>query len=177
MYGEDIDLSYRINKEGYRNYYCGQTTILHFKGESTNKDSKYVKLFYRAMFQFINKHLKRGPGGTQLGLLNAGIHMKAAVVTAFQKITHLREKKNRLSPKKSQYVFITGDSHSCNEASMLLGKQAHKIITEDKDQADEILLCEGQHFRVRNIFEFMENEPGKKYQIHMQGSQSITGTL
>src|SRR5690606_33053957 len=37
MYGEDIDLSYRFLKKGYDNYYFGQTTIIHYKGESTSK--------------------------------------------------------------------------------------------------------------------------------------------
>ncbi|MBV5335103.1 MAG: glycosyltransferase, partial [Sulfuricurvum sp.] len=39
MYGEDIDLSYRITKGGYKNYYYPETTIIHYKGESTKKGS------------------------------------------------------------------------------------------------------------------------------------------
>lgn len=57
MYGEDIDLSYRILQAGYKNYYFPQTTIIHYKGESTKKASiKYVKIFYNAMLIFANKH-------------------------------------------------------------------------------------------------------------------------
>src|SRR6202012_5531340 len=41
MYAEDIDLSHRIEKAGYRNYYIAAPTILHFKGESTRKDARY----------------------------------------------------------------------------------------------------------------------------------------
>jgi GT2 family glycosyltransferase len=37
MYGEDIDLSYRITLEGYKNYYLADTSIIHYKGESTKK--------------------------------------------------------------------------------------------------------------------------------------------
>ena len=56
MYGEDIDLSYRILKEGYSNYYL-PTPIIHYKGESTQKDSyKYVHVFYEAMEIFFRKH-------------------------------------------------------------------------------------------------------------------------
>ena len=56
MYGEDIDLSYRILKSGYRNYYM-PLRILHYKGESTNKSSyRYVHTFYRAMQLFFKKH-------------------------------------------------------------------------------------------------------------------------
>ena len=56
MYGEDIDLSYRILKAGYSNYYL-PLRILHYKGESTNKSSyRYVHTFYRAMQLFFKKH-------------------------------------------------------------------------------------------------------------------------
>ena len=57
MYGEDIDLSYRITKSGYINYYFPKTTIIHYKGESTRKGSlNYVILFYKAMQIFAEKH-------------------------------------------------------------------------------------------------------------------------
>jgi len=59
MYGEDIDLSYKVLKAGYKNYYLGDTTIIHFKGESTLKDSKYAKRFYGAMQIFYKKHFKQ----------------------------------------------------------------------------------------------------------------------
>ena len=58
MYGEDIDLSYKILKANYINYYNGSTTIIHFKGESTLKDKTYAKRFFGAMQIFYNKHFK-----------------------------------------------------------------------------------------------------------------------
>jgi len=57
MYGEDIDLSYRTIKAGLQNYYLGEVTIIHFKGESTQKkDDTYINHFYGAMKLFIDKH-------------------------------------------------------------------------------------------------------------------------
>jgi len=56
MYGEDIDLSYKILKSGYSNYYYGKTTVIHFKGESTLKDKIYAQRFYGAMGIFYRKH-------------------------------------------------------------------------------------------------------------------------
>jgi GT2 family glycosyltransferase len=57
MYGEDVDLSYRIQKFGYLNYYFADSTIIHFKGESTKKGSlNYVRMFYQAMSIFVKKH-------------------------------------------------------------------------------------------------------------------------
>lgn len=59
MYGEDIDLSYRILLKGYKNCYL-PLPIVHYKGESTNKTSyRYAKVFYDAMIIFFNKHFHR----------------------------------------------------------------------------------------------------------------------
>jgi GT2 family glycosyltransferase len=67
MYGEDVDLSYRIQKAGYNNYYFAESNIIHFKGESTRKGSlNYVKLFYQAMSVFVKKHY----GSQKAGLFN-----------------------------------------------------------------------------------------------------------
>lgn len=56
MYGEDIDLSYRIVKGGYQNWYV-PARIVHYKGESTQKSSyRYVHVFYQAMLIFFRKH-------------------------------------------------------------------------------------------------------------------------
>jgi GT2 family glycosyltransferase len=56
MYGEDIDLSYKLLKAGYQNYYLGTSKAIHFKGESTRKDVKYLKYFHGAMEIFYKKH-------------------------------------------------------------------------------------------------------------------------
>jgi GT2 family glycosyltransferase len=68
MYGEDVDLSYRIQQAGYANQYFAEAAILHFKGESTQKQNlRYVRLFYGAMSQFVRKHQLHN------GLFTAGI--------------------------------------------------------------------------------------------------------
>ena len=56
MYGEDIDLSLRINQSGYKNYYLGKISITHLKGGSTTYNSKYIDDFYGAMKLFVKKH-------------------------------------------------------------------------------------------------------------------------
>ncbi len=58
MYGEDIDLSYRIAQAGFKNYYLGGEVILHYKGESSSRDSTYFRNFYGAMHIFYKKHYK-----------------------------------------------------------------------------------------------------------------------
>lgn len=57
MYAEDIDLSYRIQKAGYKNFYFADTAIIHFKGESTTKqNATYLNNFYGTMLLFVKKH-------------------------------------------------------------------------------------------------------------------------
>ncbi len=80
MYGEDIDLSYRILKEGYKNYYYPSTTIIHYKGESTKKGSlNYVLLFYKAMLIFADKHFSSRQAGMIGMLIRPAIYLRAGV--------------------------------------------------------------------------------------------------
>lgn len=58
MYGEDIDISYKALKKGYQNYYYPNTQIIHYKGESTSKNAKYLGNFYGAMRIFYKKHFR-----------------------------------------------------------------------------------------------------------------------
>jgi len=61
MYGEDLDLCYRIKKEGWKIYYFHETQVIHYKGESVRRsDIDEVKLFYEAMRVFVRKHFSRG---------------------------------------------------------------------------------------------------------------------
>lgn len=58
MYSDDIDLSYMVLQKGKRNYYFHETTVIHYKGESTIKDGTYMKRFQEAMQFFYRKHFK-----------------------------------------------------------------------------------------------------------------------
>ncbi len=80
MYGEDIDLSYRIVQGGYKNYYLADTTIIHYKGESTKRGSlNYVKTFYQAMIIFAKKHFQGEKASIFVAMLQAAIYVRAAL--------------------------------------------------------------------------------------------------
>jgi GT2 family glycosyltransferase len=80
MYGEDIDLSYRILKGGYKNYYFPETTIIHYKGESTKKSSvNYVFVFYKAMVIFARKHFSQKNARIFSSLIHLAIYFRAAL--------------------------------------------------------------------------------------------------
>lgn len=78
MYGEDIDLSYRITKAGYKNYYFPETRIIHYKGESTKRTSvNYVLVFYNAMVIFARKHFSKSNASLFSLLINFAIYIRA----------------------------------------------------------------------------------------------------
>lgn len=80
MYGEDIDLSYRITQGGYKNYYYPKTRIIHYKGESTKKSSiNYVFVFYNAMVIFAQKHFSQKNAQLFSLLINLAIYLRASV--------------------------------------------------------------------------------------------------
>lgn len=81
MYGEDIDLSYRITREGYRNFYL-PVSMLHYKGESTKKDSvRYVRVFYQAMLIFYRKHFP-GFGRVMYPFIKLGVWGRQSLAMA-----------------------------------------------------------------------------------------------
>lgn len=80
MYGEDIDLSYRIILGGYKNYYYPETRIIHYKGESTKKGSiNYVFVFYNAMIIFARKHFSNNNARVFSFLINLAIYFRAGL--------------------------------------------------------------------------------------------------
>lgn len=90
MYGEDIDLSYRIILGGYKNYYFSGTSIIHYKGESTKKSSvNYVLVFYRAMVIFAQKHFSQKNAKTFSLLINLAIYLRAGAAIASRFIKKL----------------------------------------------------------------------------------------
>lgn len=80
MYGEDIDLCYRIKKDGWKIYYTPTTTAIHYKGESTKRgEFSYISNFYSAMLIFTRKHFKNHYSFFLRAMLTTGIYMRAYV--------------------------------------------------------------------------------------------------
>ncbi len=103
MYGEDIDLSYRIIKGGYKNYYFPGTRIIHYKGESTKKSSiNYVIVFYKAMIIFASKHFSQSNARMVSFLINIAIYLRAGVALLHRFI------KRMSLPFADGILFFTG---------------------------------------------------------------------
>lgn len=126
MYGEDIDLSYKVLKSGYHNFYYGDTSVIHFKGESTLRDANYAKRFYGAMQIFYKKHFKRNVffnGLVWLGIkLAYSMRSFASPVEATLKQTVLYSEilEESLSPKITHPITLHNSINQDVESGSML---------------------------------------------------------
>ncbi|MDE0916821.1 MAG: glycosyltransferase family 2 protein [Flavobacteriales bacterium] len=90
MYGEDIDLSWRIVKGGWENHYFTDTRIIHYKGESTKKGSlNYVSIFYKAMLIFAAKHFEGSQARSFNFLIRIAIYFRAFISVLRRIVTRM----------------------------------------------------------------------------------------
>ena len=88
MYGEDVDLSYCLQRAGYENAYLPEVEIVHYKGESTRKRSwGYVRTFYRAMAIFSRKHVAGAASGPRRWALDLAIYGRAGLSLALNALS------------------------------------------------------------------------------------------
>ena len=104
MYGEDIDLSYRIVLAGYKNYYIPER-ILHYKGESTKYgDIKYVKAFYGAMLIFYRKYYPQSGWGIGM-MIRLAIFIRGGLSFLFPR------SKGKSRAKHSRLLVLCREEH------------------------------------------------------------------
>lgn len=142
MYGEDIDLSYRVLKGGYHNYYL-PVDILHYKGESTQKSSfRYVHVFYEAMLIFFRKHYSGMTFLLSLPIKTA-IYAKALMALVGMLSERMRKSLGFFAPSAEgaqHYVFVGSleMQDACREIARRLGLDAEfhdSEVQEDKSEA------------------------------------------
>lgn len=169
MYAEDIDLSYRIQQEGYQNYYFADSTIIHFKGESTRKDARYVQLFYKAMIQFVRKHFRGAVSWWYVKLLELAISAKARL--------HAGQNNTATPHQAAARAAILGDKKTASDIDAAFANRNELKIVNDPQQANLLLFCEGPGFTFREMIAQIEHlPPGKKAFIHGSGTGSIVGS-
>lgn len=140
MYGEDIDLSYRLLKAGFDNWFL-PSVILHYKGESTVKTSfRYVHVFYQAMLIFIRKHYGHLHFWVTLPI-KAAIYCKATAaffnmaaerVRKFLGFTDIRR------PQYALYVFIcrADTLRECRRIALSNGLEARFMEGDEHTMPD-----------------------------------------
>tara|TARA_R110002049_G_scaffold183328_1_gene351237 strand:- start:1174 stop:2202 length:1029 start_codon:yes stop_codon:yes gene_type:complete len=163
MYGEDIDISYKALKSGYKNYYFGETTIIHFKGESTLKDKFYARRFYSAMQIFYKKHFKKN------FFFDMFVWFGIRLVYMFRKVPVNKIK------SINRYVLI---SNKMNDAlKSVLTKEV--LLSKNLDMADtnSEIIFDANVLTYKQIISFMENKNKSfTYKIVPKNSKFVLGS-
>ncbi|MFI1772260.1 glycosyltransferase family 2 protein [Thalassobellus citreus] len=164
MYGEDIDLSYKVHNAGYQNYYYGETSVIHFKGESTLKDKSYARRFYGAMQIFYEKHFKKNK------LFDLFVWAGIIVMCFFRRLPKVK-KKNILN-----YLFI---SDKMNE--QLKDKLSKNIILKsnlDNVKKDTEVIFDANVLSYKEIITLIEknNNDNITFKILPNASNFILGS-
>lgn len=114
MYSDDIDLSFTVLKTGKFNYYFHETTVIHYKGESTVKDGTYMKRFQEAMQFFYKKHFS----SDGLGAVSFSFFMKMGIVFfSFVKMFQ-GQFKMKITPKS--FLLYSSDENLSRKLSLIL---------------------------------------------------------
>ncbi len=129
MYGEDIDLSYSLELNHYTNFYFGDISVIHYKGESTRKDKKYLKIFFGAMELFIQKYYRKN--SMEYGLYWLGLKLRFAYANFMGRF---KDEDIKVSKKVdlNELISIKSRSEIENHTQILLdGNQfSHQEIIE-----------------------------------------------
>lgn len=143
MYGEDIDLSYRLLKGGYENWYL-PSMILHYKGESTQKSSfRYVHVFYEAMLIFFRKHYRHLNFWITLPIKTA-IYVKAFFALSKMLVKRSERMVGFISPQRErevEYVFV------CSERNV----NSCRRLADDKGLSSHFIVADGEHKSLTHV--------------------------
>lgn len=172
MYGEDIDLSYKFLKAGYKNYYLASEKVLHYKGESTAKDEVYRKRFYDAMMVFYEKHFDSNPflrSFVNLGLKTA-------------RLTHgFRKKEKHFSREFENLIWVDSTDEYVEKIQNQFSKKINWVSPENfaaMDVDSSLILFNAEYIQYDQIFNWMAelNKKGNFFRIKPKGFDFIIGS-
>jgi GT2 family glycosyltransferase len=165
IYGEDIDLSYKVSQAGYDNMYFGDTSVVHYKGESTLKDKIYAKRFYGAMQIFYNKHFKSNV------VFDALVWLGITLAPVFQK-----GEDHKIETKK-RYVLLSSEMNTHLEQAL---KQPLILQSRLEDYNNDIeYILDNNHLSFRSIIAIISNTPkncSATFKILPKNSNFIIGS-
>lgn len=173
MYGEDIDLSYKITKAVYANHYLGKTTVLHYKGESTKKDDAYFERFYGAMQIFFRKHFNTNP------LFEKSVSVGVALAKKMHKLNVSSQKREDL--KVESNYFITENLslvEKLSAATASVFQMISKNIPLENSVENSLLVFDVDYISYKEIFEIMKQLKQKNnvFRIRPSNSNFIIGS-
>jgi GT2 family glycosyltransferase len=183
MYGEDIDLSFRIQKLGYKNYYFSESSIIHFKGESATQQSfKHNKMFYKAMIVFVKKHYGGSKATLFLLLLQLAIVFRAIVGWLGKLVKFVF---SISASKQTENFLLLGEATETEKVKQLLiTKKIEVLPIKDARHLQlsaiknkDVVFCEGYNLSNSQIIALMQNPlNNNNFWFHAQQSSSIIGS-
>ncbi len=196
MYGEDVDLSYRVKRAGMDNWYFAGSTIIHFKGESTQKLSpEYARNFYGAMILFVKKHYQASKGkiflfqtAIQMAKLLAKLNrtlknppaptpgpepLNTAIVARQEKFNQVLQ----LIKYAGFPVAICGRiAVDANDKEFAIGRSKDLAEIVQQYKLRQIVLCEGEQSFKQIIEQTATVPPRAMVLIHASNSKSMVGS-
>ncbi|MCD0467506.1 glycosyltransferase family 2 protein [Flavobacterium sp. ENC] len=177
MYADDIDLSYRALRDGKNNYYFHETTVLHYKGESTVKDEKYMKRFQEAMTFFYQKHFRKS--------LFFSIFIKIGIV--FFSFAKMFQGKPKDKPRPESYVLYSSDVKLSEKLAAIFENKVVVFNFKKEKMVNSWLLLKGktveiildnQHVSFGNCIKIIESLKDKRitFKIFPKNTNFIIGS-
>ena len=160
MYSDDIDLSYRALLKGRSNYYFHETTVIHYKGESTIRDGVYMKRFQEAMNFFYKKHFKVSTFFS--------IGMKIGI--GFFSFIKMFQGKSKSKKVPQSFVFYSSNVDLVEKIAAVLQKKvgfhdlnSEKMVisSEVKDKEPVEILLDNHFVSFKECIHFMESFKNK----------------
>ncbi len=177
MYAEDIDFSYRLEKAGYINYYFADTSIIHFKGESTKKNTRYIRQFYKAMIQFRRKHFNTGLSALSRIALESAIWLRAGLSAISALGRRSLGEGGPTPPSRTstpRRTWLSGDPDGIARLQPALAASSTRTAAPDESHADEIIYCIGKEFSFKSAIMALERKnPAQTAAFHAEGCHAV----
>ncbi len=172
MYAEDIDLSYRLQKAGLKNFYFAGTTIIHFKGESTIKQSKaYVRNFYGTMIVFVQKHFTGTARWVYTRFLQLVIALKSRLVK-----TTIESGQMQLPAKANVLDSGFGFEEKLPALQQHFDELERINVPASTEPGTAMIFCQPFVSFSTAIAWMQENKSRYVYFIHASGTRCIVGS-
>ncbi|MBS1534418.1 MAG: glycosyltransferase family 2 protein [Bacteroidetes bacterium] len=176
MYSDDIDLSYTALKKGLINYYFAETSIIHYKGESTVRDGLYMKRFREAMHFFYQKHFRVS------FLFDSFMSVGAFLFSIFKKNQAVR-----INKRIHEYWLLSADQNAVVKVENLLGKKVRQIESSSEIDLNSLVNKTGRNVEIifdndswsfKSIISFMErhNRDHFTFKILPKNSNFLIGS-
>ena len=170
MYSDDIDLSYMALKKGKTNYYFHETSVIHYKGESTIKDGAYMKRFQEAMNFFYKKHFR-------VSFLFS-IFMKIGIV--FFSLVKMVQGKPKPKQSPEYFILVSEDEVLKEKLENQLGKlvKLQNITKSFAENVNTEIIFDKNHLDFKTIIKTFEANKNKRFtfKILPESSDYVIGS-